>query len=579
MRNRAIGAVFTAAFCAAVVVFLCADTDTQVLEAATPELVPEEPSTGLLQGDGFKDYVADGVPHANGAGSGEQGLTAKELADQQAQKAGRGNWVVVDKEMDKAEAAYSQMDDGASKEAFKQEITNAKADCTQYKMKDHYVCKQLFCSFQLFCQSHDGGHQKVDSMCDKFKSTDSLMVVPTNVTGPAACPAQKFPSSPHDPLDGHTPMGKCKCEHAKNWAYDKCEYMVKHVDRACLARYRKLETFVAKEKAHKKELIEKSVKRAAEREKQQKADAKEKSEKADAKAKKQEEKAEEKKNKADKKKKKDDEKAKEKQEKNVRRVKKKAEKAYKTSEKSTKKADAKEQHTKNQLAEAQEKKKKAEAKETSKKAEEKAKKEKKKEKKEKKAEKEKEAEEEKEKKEKKKEKKEEKKEKKKEKKQEKTKEKAEKAMESLKAKEKKMKGAEKDRDKDEKEEKAAIKTAEADSAAIKVAEEADQAVDAGTAAGDTEGVHCADLAADADIAAADCGGFTTAASTPNAHSEKNVAENSPGSGSVIVTEVEAGAHFPKDDDQDDDIEDDLSNALSDPSADDDALGVDLEISA
>jgi len=166
----------------------------------------------------------------------------------------KAKWEKVEKELAKSVEALSRMPAGVSKDKFKAELDGAQKDCAKYKMNNYGVCKKLYCSYQAYCADHEVPLAKHDKSCEKVHE-DSTQKIPANVD--AKC--KDKPRSPANALTGATPYSTCQCHSAKFWAYDRCEYLVKHVDRACLARYRGLETFVSREKAHKAAVIKKEV--------------------------------------------------------------------------------------------------------------------------------------------------------------------------------------------------------------------------------------------------------------------------------------------------------------------------------
>jgi hypothetical protein len=155
--------------------------------------------------------------------------------------------------LNEAKQDMADMADGKTKTAFAAEIKRAKADCDRFKEDVGVDCKQVFCKYENFCTSH-GTSMKVDSSCESLLAKDHKSAIGSVFDVPEKDINSKCGS------ESEKDKVSCVCKKAKNWAYDSCKTVVKHVDRQCMSRYSKLHLFVVKEKAAKKLQSDKKLK-------------------------------------------------------------------------------------------------------------------------------------------------------------------------------------------------------------------------------------------------------------------------------------------------------------------------------
>merc|ERR1740130_2397130 len=104
------------------------------------------------------------------------------------------------------------------------EIKKAEADCQNYAVDTKTDCGQLF-------SIPEGDiHKKCSNEIDTADS-------------------------------GPTDKDTCLCKQVKNWAYDSCKVVFKHVDRRCIARYQKLLDIVHANKKSKHKQADKALKK------------------------------------------------------------------------------------------------------------------------------------------------------------------------------------------------------------------------------------------------------------------------------------------------------------------------------
>lgn len=162
-------------------------------------------------------------------------------------------WWKVEATLSNYKQAYSKMPPSAIKTAFHKAISRAQYECKHYKTHGFYVCKELFCSYQSYCKARGVPIKLTNDPKTKcpevLKHDDQKM--PKGLSKKCSAKSNKA-------VKGIvTPRDKCVCHSAKSFAYDRCNYLVKHVDVACLERYQRLRGFVTRERATKKAAAEK----------------------------------------------------------------------------------------------------------------------------------------------------------------------------------------------------------------------------------------------------------------------------------------------------------------------------------